>query len=95
MTVPSAGSRRLPVNELIALGALVALAAWGLLVWSGIGGRPVPLGDLDPGRLVPGRGLTLAELPLVVMLAVGGLPLVFGLARKLLRPREKSGLERG
>jgi heavy metal translocating P-type ATPase len=32
---------------------------------------------------VPGRGLTLAELPLVVMLAVGGLPLVFGLARKL------------
>jgi heavy metal translocating P-type ATPase len=83
MTVPSAGARRLPVNELIALGALVALAAWGLLVWSGIGGRPVPLGDLDPGRLVPGRGLTLAELPLVVMLAVGGLPLVFGLARKL------------
>ena len=83
MTVPSAGSRRLPVNELIALGALVALAAWGLLVWSGIGGRPVPLGDLDPGRLVPGRGLTLAELPLVAMLALGGLPLVFGLVRKL------------
>ncbi|MFM8292471.1 MAG: heavy metal translocating P-type ATPase [Planctomycetia bacterium] len=68
---------------MIALGALVALAAWGLLVWSGSGGRPVPLGDLDPGRLVPGRGLTLAELPLVAMLALGGLPLVFGLARKL------------
>jgi heavy metal translocating P-type ATPase len=83
MTVPSAGTRRLPVNELIALGALIALAAWGLLVWSGIGGRPVPLGDLDPGRLVPGRGLTLAELPLVAMLALGGLPLVFGLVRKL------------
>jgi heavy metal translocating P-type ATPase len=83
MTIPSAGARRLPVNELIALGALVALAAWGLLVWSGIGGRPVPLGALDPGRLVPGRGLTVAELPLVAMLALGGLPLVFGLARKL------------
>ena len=83
MTVSSAGTRRLPVNELIALGALVALAAWGLLVWSGIGGRPAPLGGLDPGRLVPGRGLTVAELPLVAMLALGGLPLVFGLVRKL------------
>jgi heavy metal translocating P-type ATPase len=83
MTHPPAGPRRLPVNELIALGALLALAAWGVLVWSGVGQRPVPLGSLDPARLFPGRGLTRADLPLVAMLALGGLPLVWDLVRKL------------
>ena len=78
-----AGPRRPPVNELIALGALVALAAWAAVVWAGVGGRPAPLGGLDPGRIVPGRSLTLAELPLVAMLALGGVPLVWGLLRKL------------
>ncbi len=83
MPHPPSGPRRLPVNELIALGTVVALAAWGLLVWSGIGGRPVSLGPLDLGRWLSGRGLTLAELPLVAMLALGGLPLVWSLLRGL------------
>jgi heavy metal translocating P-type ATPase len=78
------GTRRLPVNELIALGAIVALAAWGLLEWSGAGGQPVDLGGLDPGRWLPGRSLTRADVPLVAMLALGGLPLVWDLLRKLL-----------
>jgi heavy metal translocating P-type ATPase len=73
-----------PVNEAIAGGALVALAAWALTVWTGHGGDPVPLGPFDPGRWFPGRSLTLAELPLVVMLAVGGVPLVWDLFKKLL-----------
>ena len=77
-------ARRLPVTELIALAAIVALAAWGLLVWSGVGGRPVVLGGLDPGRWFPGRGLVLADVPLVALLILGGLPLVWDLLRKLL-----------
>ena len=77
-------ARRLPVTELIALAAIVALAAWGLLVLSGVGGRPVVLGGLDPGRWFPGRGLVLADVPLVALLILGGLPLVWDLLRKLL-----------
>ena len=77
-------ARRLPVTELIALAAIVALAAWGVLVWSGVGGRPVVLGGLDPGRWFPGRGLVLADVPLVALLILGGLPLVWDLLRKLL-----------
>lgn len=63
----------------------MALAAWGLLVLGGRGGDPVALGPLDPGRWFPGRSLTLADLPLVVMLLVGGVPLVAGLLRNLAR----------
>jgi heavy metal translocating P-type ATPase len=74
----------LPTNEVIAVGALVALAAWAALTWSGIGGRPVHLGPLDPERWFPGRGLTLAEMPLVLMLLLGGVPLVWELLTKLL-----------
>ncbi|MCE9631812.1 MAG: heavy metal translocating P-type ATPase [Planctomycetia bacterium] len=81
----SADARKeFPLNETIALGAIVALAAWAVLTVSGIGGRAVPLGPLDPGRWFPGRSLTLADLPLVVMLILGGLPLVWGLLAKLL-----------
>ena len=76
-------SRPLPINELIAVGALLALAAWGLIVWSGQGGEPVPLGPFDPVRWLPGRGLTRADLPLVVMLVAGGVPLVWDLVVKL------------
>jgi heavy metal translocating P-type ATPase len=72
-----------PANELIAISALVALAVWGLLRWSGIGDRPVDLGPLDPARWFPGRGLTLADLPLVVMLVAGGAPLVWDLLVKV------------
>ncbi|NCY03524.1 MAG: HAD family hydrolase, partial [Planctomycetia bacterium] len=53
------------------------------LVWTGRGATPVSLGPLDPGRWFPGRGLSLAELPLVVMLVVGGAPLVWDLLLKL------------
>lgn len=75
--------RPLPINELIAVGALLALAAWGVIMWSGQGGEPVPLGPLDPARWLPGRGLTRADLPLVVMLVAGGVPLVWDLVSKL------------
>ena len=86
---PAAGAarpsvwRRLPVTELIAGGAVLALVAWALIQWSGAGARPVSLGPLDPGRWFPGRGLVLADLPLVLMLLVGGIPLVGGLVAKL------------
>ena len=83
-TVPHKLPRLLGINELIAIGAVVALAAWGVLTWSGHGSVPVSLGPVDPGRWFPGRSLTLAELPLVMMLLLGGLPLVWGLATKLL-----------
>jgi heavy metal translocating P-type ATPase len=76
--------RLLGINELIAIGAVVALVAWGVLTWSGHGSVPVSLGPIDPGRWFPGRSLTLAELPLVVMLLLGGVPLVWDLATKLL-----------
>ena len=86
MSHPSSARRRidLPLNELIASAALVALAAWAVVVWSGHGGTPAPLGPLDPGRWIPGRSLTLAEVPLVLMLLLGGVPLVAGLVRNLM-----------
>ena len=72
---PSSRSSRLPINELIAVGALLALAAWAVITWSGRGGEPVALGPLDPARWLPhalaGRSLTRAEMPLVVMLEIG------------------------
>jgi heavy metal translocating P-type ATPase len=71
------------MNETIAVGAIVALLAWGVLAWSGMGGQRVSLGPLDPERWFPGRSLTLAELPLVVMLVLGGMPLVWDLLTKL------------
>ena len=80
---PQPRQRALPINDLIAGGALLALAAWAAVVWSGRGGLPAPLGPLDPGRWFPGRGLTLAELPLVAMLVAGGVPLVWNLLAKL------------
>ena len=76
-------ARPLPINELIAVGALLSLAAWAVITWSGRGGEPLTLGPLDPARWFPGRGLTLADLPLVVMLVAGGVPLVWDLLRKL------------
>ena len=77
--------RGFPLNESIAVGALVALVAWAVITWSGRGGDPVPLGPLDPGRWFPGRDLTLADLPLVVMLVLGGVPLVWDLLTKLVQ----------
>ena len=83
-TAPPHG-RGFPLNESIAVGALVALVAWAVITWSGRGGDPVPLGPLDPGRWVPDRDLTLAALPLVVMLVLGGVPLVWDLLTKLVQ----------
>jgi len=80
---PRPSDRRLPVTELIAGGALVALVAWGVIQWSGLAARPVSLGPLDPGRFFPGRGLVLADLPLVLLLLAGGIPLVGDLVAKL------------
>ncbi|MBM4057961.1 MAG: heavy metal translocating P-type ATPase, partial [Planctomycetes bacterium] len=77
--------RPLPINELIAGGAILALAAWAALAWSDRGATPVALGPLDPSRWWAGRGLTLADLPLVAMLLVGGIPLVGDLLVKLTR----------
>ena len=75
--------RQVPVDELIAAGAILALAAWAVLRWSAGGDMPVSLGPLDPGRWFAGRSLTLAELPLVAMLIAGGIPLVGDLLVKL------------
>jgi heavy metal translocating P-type ATPase len=77
--------RGLPLHETIAVAALVAVAAWGLLVLSDRGATSVDLGPLDPGRWFPGRSLTLADLPLVAMLLAGGVPLVASLLRNLAR----------
>ena len=82
-THPTTAHKPWPMNETIAVGAIVALLAWGVLAWSGMGGHKVSLGPLDPERWFPGRSLTLAELPLVVMLVLGGLPLVWDLLTKL------------
>jgi heavy metal translocating P-type ATPase len=87
--------KTLPLNELIAAGAILALAAWGMLHWAGPGELPVTLGPLDPGRWFPGRGLVLDELPLVLMLIVGGVPLVGDLAVKLATGRFGSDLLAG
>lgn len=93
-SVPPQG-RGLPLHEMIAVAALVALAAWGLLVLSGRAATPVDLGPLDPGRWFPGRSLTLADLPLVAMLFIGGVPLVAGLLRNLARGEFGSDLLAG
>ena len=81
---PSA-ARPKPINEIIAAGTIVALVTWAVITWSGRGGDSVPLGAFDPGRWFPGRSLTLADLPLVAMLMLGGVPLVWGLLTKLLQ----------
>jgi heavy metal translocating P-type ATPase len=86
---PAAGAtrpsvwHRLPVTDLIAAGAILSLVAWAVIQWSGLATRPVSLGPLDPGRFFPGRGLVLADLPLVLMLLAGGIPLVGDLLAKL------------
>ncbi|NCA11079.1 heavy metal translocating P-type ATPase [bacterium] len=80
---PSSRGRGFPLTESIAVGALLALAAWGVITLSGHAADPVPLGPLDPGRLFPGRSLTLGDVPLVIMLVLGGVPLVWELVMKL------------
>jgi heavy metal translocating P-type ATPase len=83
MSCPAAArpSHAWPTNELIVGGALLALAAWGAITLSGQGGGTA----VDLGRWLPGRSLSWAELPLVAMLVLGGLPLVWDLASTLVR----------
>jgi heavy metal translocating P-type ATPase len=94
-TPASARRREFPLNETIAVAAIAALLAWGVLVLAGLGGRPLGLGPLDPGRWLHGRLLSLADLPLLTMLMVGGMPLVAGLLRNLARGEFGSDLLAG
>jgi len=74
-------------SESIAGGALAALAAWALLVASGTAGRAVDLGLPDlpglAGLPTSGRGLTRGDIPLLLALVGGGIPLVWRLLRQL------------
>jgi heavy metal translocating P-type ATPase len=82
-------------DELIAIAAVVALATWGVIVLAGYGGRPAPIGSIDPGRWLGTRPATWADVPLVVMLVLGGVPLVLGLLRNLVAGRFGSDLLAG
>ena len=63
----------------------MAVAVWGGLLAIPVGSRLVPLGPFDPGSWFVGHPLTVAELPLLVMLLVGGSLLVADLLGKLFR----------
>ena len=82
-------------DELIAVAAVVALATWGVIVLAGSGGRPATIGWIDPGRWLGTRPATWADVPLVVMLVLGGVPLVLGLLRNLVAGRFGSDLLAG
>ena len=64
---------------------MAALAGWGALLAVPLGSRLVPLGPFDPGGWFAGRTLTVAELPLIAMLVIGGGLLVADLLGKLLQ----------
>ena len=85
----------LPLHELIAVGSLVAIGLWAAIEVLGGGGIRLPLGPLDLEQFFQGRSLTLANLPLVVMLLAGGVPLVWDLLRKLLAGTSGSDLLAG
>ena len=85
----------LPLHELIAVGSLIAIGLWAAIEVLGGGGIRLPLGPLDLEQFFQGRSLTLANLPLVVMLFAGGVPLVWDLLRKLLAGTSGSDLLAG
>ncbi len=64
---------------------MLAMAVWGGLLAVPVGSRLVPLGPLDPGGWFMERSLTVADLPLLALLLVGGSLLVADLLTKLLR----------
>ncbi len=86
---------RLTSNDLIAAAAVLTLIAWGVLVLTGQGSPTVSLGPFDPSVRLGGPPLTIADLPLVVMLLVGGIPLVLGLLQDLFRGQFGSDLLAG
>ena len=85
----------LPLHELIAVGSLSAIGLWAAIEVLGGGGIRLPLGPLDLEQFFQGRSLTLSNLPLVVMLLAGGVPLVWDLLRKLLAGTSGSDLLAG
>ena len=85
----------LPLHELIAVGSLIAIGLWAAIEVLGGGGIRLPLGPLDLEQFFQGRSLTLSNLPLVVMLLAGGVPLVWDLLRKLLAGTSGSDLLAG
>ena len=64
---------------------MLAIAVWGGLLVFPVGSRLVPLGRLDPGTWFMERSLTVADLPLLALLLVGGSLLVADLLSKLVR----------
>jgi heavy metal translocating P-type ATPase len=82
-------------NEAIAVGAILALAIWAGLTALGTGDTPLARGPFDLWRWLPGGPLRRADLPLLIMLVVGGVPLVAGLIRDLLAGRFGSDLLAG
>ncbi|RLS32092.1 MAG: heavy metal translocating P-type ATPase [Planctomycetota bacterium] len=76
--------RGLSLHEWIALGALAALVACGVQSWAGLGAVPIPaLVGIWPAWY-PGRPPTIAQIPLVAMLVLGGVLLVGDLVAKVL-----------
>ncbi len=86
---------RLAKNEVIAAAALLGLAVWGVLSTVGLGGIELELGSLDPAVAIGNSPLTPADVPLVAMLVLGGIPLVSGLLRDLLTGRFGSDMLAG
>ena len=86
---------KLTSHDLIAAAAVCTLALWGGLVLSDLGRHSAALGWLDPSARLGGPPLRVADVPLAVMLVLGGLPLVFDLLRDLLSGRFGSDLLAG
>ena len=78
---------RLTSHDLIAIAAVCTLALWLGLFLSDRGGQSAGLGWLDPSTRLGGPPLSVADVPLAVMLVLGGMPLVFGLLQDLFSGR--------
>ena len=87
--------QRLPIDELIAVAAVIALGIWGGLAFTPQGAVPLGLGDYDPALALGNSPLTVADVPLVVMLVSGGAVLVSELLRAVLAGRFGSDLLAG
>ena len=78
---------RLTSHDLIAIAAVCTLALWLGLFLSDRGGQSAGLGWLDPSTRLGGPPLSVADVPLAVMLVLGGMPLVFSLLQDLFSGR--------
>jgi len=86
---------RLTANDLIAFAALITLAVWAGLGATDVGRQPAGLGAFDFSVRLGGPPLSVADVPLVAMLVLGGVPLVMGLLRDLVSGRFGSDLLAG